>query len=105
MKDNITISNLNKKWKWIICIVAMCTIFISVLPMGINPIWNGKIPQHRNQYELLTNTMLKGHLYIDYGKVDQKLLDMKNPYDPVERKKQKVDFHWDHAFYKGHYYM
>lgn len=105
MKNNITISNLNKKWKWIICIVAMCTILISVLPMNINPIWNGKIPQHRNQYELLTNSMLKGHLYIDYGKVDQKLLDMKNPYDPVERKKQKVDFHWDHAFYKGHYYM
>ena len=37
--------------------------------------------------------------------VDEKLLEMDNPYDREARVANNVDFHWDHAFYNGKYYM
>lgn len=104
MKNEISIINLNIKIKIFIYIIIGFTILLCTLPMKLCPIYNGKIPQHRNQYELLADSILKGHLYIDYD-VDDKLIDMENPYDPVERVKQKVNYHWDHSFYNGHYYM
>ena len=33
------------------------------------------------------------------------MLTLSNPYDPQLRISEKVPFAWDHAFYKGHYYM
>lgn len=100
-----TFCKFDKKQRIIISIIVLATILLCTMPMKLSPIWNGKIPDHRNQYELLTDSMLKGHLYIDYGKVDQKLLNMENPYDPIKREKLGVKYHWDHAFYNGHFYM
>ena len=85
-------------------IVLLVTILISTIPMKLAPLWNGEIPDHRNQYELLADSFLKGKLYLDYD-VDEKLINMDNPYDPEERIKNGVSFHWDHAFYKGKYYV
>ena len=87
--------------------VAIVAILIAAvtLPMGLSPTWNGKRLSHRNQYELMADAILQGHLYIDYGDVDKKLLAMENPYNPAQRQALKVSYHWDHAFYNGKYYM
>lgn len=89
--------------------ITLATIFLTILfiiqPMELCPVWNGDIPAHRNQYELLADSILRGHIYIDYKDVDPKLEQMENPYDPDARKEQGVFFHWDHAYYKGKYYM
>lgn len=72
--------------------------------MTLSPIWNGEIPGQRNQYELITESFLKGRLDFDY-EVDPDLLTMENPYDFELRKSLGIDVHWDHAFYHGKYYM
>lgn len=88
-----------------ICFIAcIFTIIICTIPMSLSPIWNGDIPAHRNQYELFADSILDGHLYFDY-EVDQKLLEMDNPYDHDAREELGVDYHWDHSFFDGKYYM
>ena len=89
------------------CSIAFTIVAVSILciaPMGYIPCFNGEIPDHRNQYELMAESILNGHLYIDYD-IDPRLLEMENPYDPVMRDELGVEYHWDHAFYDGHYYM
>ena len=73
--------------------------------MSLIHLYNGKKPDHRNQYELITEAFLKGQLYFDYDDIDPALLEMENPYSYGARKEAGVKFHWDHAFYKGKYYM
>ena len=85
-------------------LVLILTISLCVLPMNDLPLWNGDIPGHRNQYELMAENLLAGRIYFDYGEEDQ-LADLENPYDPQERKEAGVYFHWDHAYYNGRYYM
>ena len=99
------IEKFNMKWKVITAITAIFTVLLCTLPMNLSPMWNGEIPEHRNQYELLADSMLNGHLYIDYDDIDENLLKMENPYDTDARKEQNVRVHWDNAFYNGHYYM
>ncbi len=89
----------------IIAVFIFLLIALCIVPMNLAPFWNGSIPMHRNQYELLADSILDGHLYIDYDDIDPKLLAMENPYDYEERIAQQVISHWDHAFYNGHYYM
>ena len=90
--------------KIIACIVAFITIVICVLPMDDLPLWNGDIPGHRNQYELMAEAILAGRIDFAYGD-EAELETLKNPYDPNERKEAGVTYHWDHAYYDGHYYM
>lgn len=86
-------------------LLAVATIVACVLPMNAFPYWNGEIPAHRNQYELMAENLLEGRLDFNYGDADV-LLELNNPYDPVERKAAGLEYHhWDHAFYDGHYYM
>lgn len=85
-------------------LLAVCTMLVCVLPMDEFPLWNGEVPGHRNQYELMAENLLEGRLYFDYGDEDQ-LLKLDNPYDPEERKESGVRYHWDHAYYGGRYYM
>ena len=80
-------------------------ILACILPMSLSPIWNGEVPDHRNEYEVMADSLLEGHLYLDYDDIDPKLLTMENPYDPEARKAAGVSVHWDHAWYNGHYYM
>ena len=85
-------------------LVALITIAACILPMDMLPIWNGEVPAHRNQYELMAENILEGRIWFDYN--DQAgLLEMENPYDPAARDKAGVYYHWDHAFYNGRYYM
>lgn len=100
-----TIENVDKAGYIAIFVFMIITILVLILPMGLAPFWNGRIPMHRNQYELLADSILNGHIYLDYDDIDPKLLEMSNPYDTVERRRLEVSYHWDHAFYNGHYYM
>lgn len=100
-----TMETLGKTKKRIILIIMVSTILICTMPMGLCPISNGEIPEHRNQYELMAEAILEGHLYIDYQDVDPRLMEMDNPYDYEARQELDVKYHWDHAFYNGHYYM
>lgn len=85
-------------------LVALLTIAVCILPMDTLPLWNGEIPGHRNQYELMAEAILNGRIDFAYG--DEHYLDrLENPYDPNERKESGVTYHWDHAYYNGHYYM
>lgn len=81
------------------------TILLCTLPMSLSPKWNGTDPAHRNQYELLTEALLDGKLYIDYDDVDARLEALDNPYDPKQRTDASVSFRWDHSYYKGRYYV
>lgn len=85
-------------------LVALITIAACILPMDMLPLWNGEVPGHRNQYELMAENILAGRLDFAYGD-EAGLLNLKNPYDPAERQATGVKYHWDHAFYDGHYYM
>ena len=73
--------------------------------MSLSPVWNGTIPGHRDQYERMAQSILHGHLYLEYEDVDPRLSEMENPYDPQARKELGIYYHWDHAFYNGKYYM
>ncbi len=90
--------------KIIAFVVELITVIICVLPMGNLPLWNGESPGHRNQYELMAEAILDGRIDFLYGNEDA-LKTLENPYDPSEREQAGVKYHWDHAYYDGHYYM
>ena len=100
----MSLDSSGRKKNIITIIAALLTIAACVLPMSSTPIWNGEIPEHRNQYEMMTDAILDGKLYIEYGD-EEGLAQLENPYSPEEREEAGVTFHWDHAFYDGHYYM
>lgn len=97
--------DIAQREKVIIFGALIATILTCTLPMSASPYWNGEIPDHRNQYEVLAESILKGHLYIDYGDMDPRLEEMDNPYDRNAREELGINYHWDHAYYNGHYYM
>ena len=61
--------------------------------------------KNKNQYELMAEALLNGKIYLEYGDMDRRLLEMPNPYDTKARRELGIRYHWDHAFYKGRYYM
>ncbi len=99
-----TMEKIGVKEIIVISVSAILLILLCILPMGLAPFWNGQIPMHRNQYEVTADAFINGHLYMDY-EVDSRLLAMDNPYDYEKRIADQIDFHFDHAFYNGHYYM
>ena len=58
----------------------------------------------RDFYQNLTLSLTKGHLYID-EKIDEKLKELSNPYDPMERVKNHAHGLHDYSFYNNHYYV
>ena len=97
-----------EKWnfgKLLICLlVLVVTVLTCIIPMGYLSLWNGEIPGHRNQYELMAEAILDGRVNLVYGDEDA-LAQLENPYDPAEREEAGVPFHWDHAYYNGQYFM
>lgn len=87
-----------------ILIIIGVTITCLIIPMNLSPVWSGKIPMHINQYEKMAESLIEGHLYLN-DKADSSLINLSNPYDPELRTSKNVKFNWDHAFYKGRYYM
>ena len=64
--------------------------------------------QHHHQYHYLAESLSKGKVSLDLP-VSEKLKKLSNPYDYNLRKANNVkkdkDFYWDHAYYKGKYYV
>ncbi len=89
---------------FIIAATAITSV-LCVIPMGINPVWNGEIPDYKNEYEELADALLEGHLNVHAGEDTSALSAMDNPYSYEARLEQDIAFHWDHAFYKGNYYV
>jgi len=87
-----------------LAVLALLIVF-SCYTMSLSPNWNGENPEHRDQYERLADAFLDGRLDLDYGDIGEQLLELQNPYDPTERDASGIDYPWDHAFYKGHFYM
>ena len=50
--------------KRFICMII--TIVISVYPMSLSPVWNGKIPGHRDQYERMAQSILNIQDYLKW---------------------------------------
>ena len=96
---------LTRGMKACIVLVLVLMIAFSSWGMTLNPIWNGQMESQRDQYEKFTESLLRGHLYFDNVPVDEKLLEMENPYDPDAREALQVRYAWDHAYYNGHYYL
>ena len=94
-----------KKLRWAAVFAAVLVMISCALPMGLSPKYNGEEPEHRNQYELITEAFLDGQLHFQYSYIDKRLTAMENPYDAAERDRLGVDYYWDHAFYDGQYYM
>lgn len=87
-------------------VVVACVVLVATLPMGLNSTWTGEgsHSHQRNEYELMANSLIEGHLYLDY--TPNKALDeMENPYDTQMRRALGVHVHWDSAYYNGKYYM
>lgn len=60
---------------------------------------------NHQQYYSLIESFKQGKLSIDDDKIDDKLLEMENPYDYGERSAEHVNARWDEAFYNGKYYV
>ena len=92
-----------KRMTFLVLLVSALITLLGFL-MTLCPVWNGEIPQHRNQYEMITEAFLEGRLDFGY-EADPRLLAMENPYDRDLRKTLGINFPYDHAFYQGKYYM
>lgn len=77
-------------------LAVLCTVLVCVRPMDKLPLWNGEEPDHRNQYELMAESILDGHIDLHYDEEDT-LSALENPYDPDQRNAAGVFYHWDHA--------
>lgn len=102
--NRIEISKINTKYKTVGLVFIIYLIVACLLPMDLSPSYNGSKETQRNQYEQTAQAFKEGHLYLNYD-VSQELLAMENPYDRQARDDQNVAFHFDTAFYNGHYYM
>lgn len=104
-KKNTPIIQIIHRDKLLITGIIIVVVLCCTIPMCLSPYWNGEFPESRNQYEIMAESLLDGHIDLDYGDTDSKLLEMENPYDPEMREALGVSYHFDHAFYNGHYYM
>ena len=68
------LTDCGRREKIIIGVVLVILILLCILPMGLAPGWNGEDPGATNQYELLAEAILNGHISIDNGDVDPLLL-------------------------------
>lgn len=103
--QRMTLGTAKRSMRRIVVCAAVLVILSCVLPMGLSPKYNGEEPEHRNQYELITEAFLAGQLHFQYDYIDHRLLQMENPYDAEARERLGVYYYWDHAFYNGRYYM
>lgn len=105
--DRVPMQGLSMRWRWALVLAAGVLVLVCVLPMGLPSMWNyAQGVGHRNQYELMTQAILKGQLHLDL-ELHPRFAALENPYDPLQRLTlvPDVEIYWDHAYYEGHYYM
>ncbi|SCZ81253.1 hypothetical protein [Pseudobutyrivibrio xylanivorans] len=102
--NRITIKDATpKEWRLGIALIIY-VIIVCLLPMDLSPTYNGERQNQRQQYEKQAEAFAAGHLYLDL-EPSPELLAMENPYDRNARDAEDVQFEYDTAYYKGHYYM
>ena len=91
-----------------ISIILLMSFIFSLSTFMNKQLYDEELEQsHLYQYNLLAESLAKGHFYLD-KEVSQKLLDLSNPYDASKRKSElerDVDYCWDCSYYKGKYYV
>ena len=103
--NDFPLDGLQKKHKILLGVVAAVTVFVCAAPMGSSPFWSrgGGFPVPT--YAVLADAILAGEVSIEGLPVDPKLLEMANPYSPLERSRLGVHYFHDFAFYGGKYYV
>ena len=61
------LTDCGRREKITIGVVLVILILLCTLPMGLAPGWNGEEPGATNQYELLAEAILNGHINITTG--------------------------------------
>lgn len=87
-------------------IFLLVNILIILVLVNINPVFKNPSWQHHKQYHSLAESLAKGQFYLD-AEVNEKLLNMENPYDYAKRSKEVGlgNFLWDHSYFEGKYYV
>lgn len=101
----------SKKRKIMVYSFIRITIILVTILVNLNPVFK-KNNSYRylhplvsvNEYQELTESISKGKFYLDI-EPSKELQNLKNPYNPYERSKNKVDYLWDVAYYNGRYYV
>ena len=89
---------------WIAIVICVSTMFIYCMSYtDIQTISYplNKIMSSYDPYVQQFDAFNKGQLHIDWP-VDEKLMELDNPYDPEAR--EGLDYLWDRALYNGKYY-
>lgn len=99
-----TFENTSKKVKYFtIGILILVQLITAFSISNINTYLVDEV-QTNEQYKLLTNAFINGKVDVDL-EVDEKLKNLDNPYDITRRLKEKVEYNFDTAYYKGKYYI
>ena len=95
-----------KKRKRAFITFLLINILIILVLVNINPAFKKPSWQHHKQYHSLAESLAKGQFHID-AEVNEKLLNMENPYDYAKRAKEvgSGKFLWDHSYFEGKYYV
>lgn len=93
-----------------VVMITVCSILMLsvVIIINFNPAFKEKLVDSYEEYYLLSESLLKGKFYLE-EKPSKTLLELKNPYDTVEREKMMQKngdtYKWDWAYYNGKYYV
>ena len=80
--------------------IGACAAAAFWIADGVAP-WNGDLGNAWHHYEYLAEGFLRGHTYLSV-EPDPRLLELKDPYDPVANKPYRL---WDASLYHGKYYL
>ena len=99
-----TFENTSKNFKYFtIGILIIIQLFTAFSVSNINTYLVDEVKTN-TQYKLLTDSFINGRVDV-YIKVDEKLMNLENPYDITQRLKENVSYEFDTAYYKGKYYI
>jgi len=87
----------------LVCIAQV--LFFSFVMSQASPIWTDDTNNHHAQYATLARSLVHGHIYLDTMIADPLMAIIPNPYDPAIREEYHVGYYWDHAYYRGKYYV
>ena len=100
---------MKSKFKWlnftriamILCVFTMFIYWLSYMKIeNIEYPLKNELSEY-DPYVQQFDAFIKGQLHLDW-EVDEKLLELENPYNPEER--EEIDYLWDRAYYDGKYY-
>ena len=95
----------NKKQLGVVIGILAVNIALIFTLIKVNPAFSGDLRwDHHYQYHRLAESILQGHVWLDYGDATA-LESLENPYDFDLRRDTGVSEHWDTAYFEGKYYV